>query len=318
MASARALLLGCNANQLPYLRAARALGFETIGTDRNADAPGASCVDRFHAVAYDDADGLLAVAHAEGLGPGDRIFTASAHLAYEAAAVVAEARGIRFPSQQAVRTALDKSHFYPALERAGLPVPPTQRLRHEDRPELDPDTVYWLKSDFGKSPRYCWRVVDGALPQRPEFDAFYRHTFLLQEEVVGTHLRVNLWADQLAVFARDGEVWSARADLGAAHETISTGLREFVAELGMAGWLTKFDLIEREGVHYVLDLGLDPPLRLRRACEARGIDFAKAYTALYLLGDSSGLPCWSRFHEGSAVRVSSPEGPSPAGDAPCA
>ncbi len=296
------LVLGCNANQVPYIEAARALGFRVIGTDRNADAPGTALVDAFHPVAYDDVPGLLDAARKEALGPDDRVFTAAAHLAYEGAVEVARAAGIAFPSRDAIHTALDKTRFYPALERVGLRIPKTVRLRPEDEPELDAGRAYWLKSDYGKSPRYCWRVTEGRLPPRPEaFDAFYRAGFLLQEEIVGTHLRVNLWPGDLAVFERDGEEWHAREGLP---QRVAAGLRAFVGSLGFGGWLTKFDLIEREGVHYVLDLGLDPPLRLRRACEARGKDFARAYTALYLCGDPAGLPCWEALRRGASVHVS--------------
>ena len=306
----RVLFLGCNPNQVPYLRAARAMGFRVIGTDRNPDAPGAALADRFHAVGYADVEGLLRVARKEGLGPQDRIFTASAHLAYEGAGAVAEAVGIPFPSVAAIHTALDKSRFYPALEAAGLPVPPTITLEPGDEPALDPGRAYWLKSDYGKSPRYCWRVSEGRLPERPAgFDAFYRARFLLQDEIDGSHFRLNLWADQAAVFERGaGDVWRTRPDLGPGHDAVVGGLRGFVASLGMDRWLTKFDLIERDGIHYVLDLGLDPPTRLRLLCTDRGIDFAGAYAALYLFGDARRIPPWQHIHRGAEIRGSAEAG----------
>jgi hypothetical protein len=309
----RVLFLGCNENQLPYLRAARAQGFRVVATDRNPMAPGAMLADRFHPVGYACADELVTLARSEGFGPEDRIFTASAHLAYEGAAAVAEALGVTFPSVAAVHTALDKCRFYARLAEAGLPVPHTLALAPDEHPALDPARAYWLKSDYGKSPRYCWRVTDGRLPERPAgFDAFYRRRFLLQEEVDGRHFRLNLWPGGAAVFERVARgAWRARPDLGSEHDAVEARLRGFVASLGMAGWLTKFDLIERAGVHYVLDLGLDPPMRLRRLCEERGIDFAAAYAALYLRGDASRFPAWDRLHGDAEIRDAVDRVPAP-------
>ncbi len=77
----KVLFLGANSAQLPYLEAARALDFIVIATDRNPDAPGAALAERFHLASYTDAEALLRIARAEGLGPGDRLFTAATHLA---------------------------------------------------------------------------------------------------------------------------------------------------------------------------------------------------------------------------------------------
>jgi len=44
----KVLILGCNHTQLPYIRAAAAMGFEVVGTDYNVNAPGKSCMDRFY------------------------------------------------------------------------------------------------------------------------------------------------------------------------------------------------------------------------------------------------------------------------------
>ncbi len=293
---ARVLFLGCNANQVPYLEAARALGFEVIGTDRNAAAPGATRADHFEAVGYDDVAGLRRIAEHHGLGPDDRIFTASAHLAYEAASVVAAERGVPFPSPEAIATALDKTRFYPRCAAVGLRVPPTRELLPDATPHLDPERVYWLKSDYGKSPRWCFRVTDGRLPERPPHDAFYRRAFVLQDEIEGRHWRLNLWGDELAAFARNDQGgWCAMAGLGAAQEAVAAGLRGFLTDVGLEGGLTKWDLIEREGEWFVLDLGLDPPARLRTLCAHRGVDFPAAYTRLHLLGDTMALPPWSEL-----------------------
>ncbi|MEZ4483747.1 MAG: hypothetical protein R2864_03850 [Syntrophotaleaceae bacterium] len=292
---AQCLFLGCNHNQLPYLLAAQALGFRVVATDLNPQAPGAAVADRFHRAGYDDIEGLVAIAESEDFGADDRIFTASAHFAWEGAAAVAHRLGLAFPSPQVVDVCLDKAKFYPLLEQLGVRVPPTRTVAAEDAPGLDPDKVYYLKSDYGKSPYYCCRVTNGRWPVRPEtFDRFYRQSFLLQEEVRGSHYRVNLYGDQAAVFLKFTDTCAAPlAVLGPGHHEVIEALRRVTAELQLTGLLTKFDLIVNQDGWFVIDLGLDPPMRLRLFCEHQGIDFAAAYTRAYLTMDASALPVWS-------------------------
>jgi len=291
----KVLFLGCNQNQVPYLRAARALGYTVVGTDLNPAAPGASLADRFHAVGYADADALWQVAQAEGFGPGDRVFTAAAHFAWEGAAGVAARLGVTFPAAEAVDICLDKSKLYPLLQRLGVPVPPTTLVAADESPTVDPALTYYFKSDYGKTPRYCYRVNDGLLPARPAaFDRFYRRCFLLQEEVRGVHYRINLYGDQAAVFLKFTDLCSSPLPvLGPGHREVVTALRRVTAALGLERLLVKFDLIVNADGWYVIDLGLDPPMRLRLLCRHRGIDLPAAYVRLYLDGDTDALPSWA-------------------------
>lgn len=290
----KVLFLGCNHNQLPYLKAVKSLGFTVIGTDMNPQAPGASLTDRFHVVGYTDPEGLETVARTEGFDSQDRIFTASAQFAWEGAAVVAARLGIAYLSPETVDICLDKSKFYPLLDSLGIPVPSTVLVEANDEPALESDKVYYFKSDYGKSPRYCYRITHGKVVERPAvFDRYYRSRFLLQQEVLGLHYRVNLYGDQAAVFLKFTDRCAAPLPvLGPGHAEVIAGLRRVTAKLGLPNILTKFDLIVNENGWFVIDLGLDPPMRLRLLCEHRGIDFPSAYVRGQLLGDWSGLPSW--------------------------
>ncbi len=303
----RVFVLGCNEGQVPYLEAARACGFRPIGIDRNPNAPGRGLCDRFHAIGYHDLSAIRALVVEEGLGPDDRVFTAASHHAYEGAAEAAAAAGIAFPEVEAVRDCLDKSRFYARLGALGVPVPPTREVEPGHRPALDPARVYYLKSDYGKSPRYCERIEGGRWPRLPErFDPFYRRVFLLQDEVVGRHFRLNLYGRELAVFARRGEAhWESRPDLGQAHAEVQGMLERIVAALGVDGLLTKFDLIERDGCWYVLDIGLDRPLRLWLLARHLGIDFPARYVRAHLSGDLGMLPRWRELHRPVRISLSS-------------
>jgi len=124
------LFLGCNHLQLDYLKAARALGFHVIATDLNPEAPGAAVADDFQNAGYLDQEQLKRIAEQAGMSAGDRIFTASAHFAYEGAAAVARDLGLVFPSSEIIDSCLDKRKFYDLLKTHQIPLPPT-RIYHE-------------------------------------------------------------------------------------------------------------------------------------------------------------------------------------------
>ena len=291
---AKVFFLGCNYNQIPYLRAAQKLGFKVIGTDMNPNAPGAKLADHFYNVSYTDIDGLKRMAEIEGWDDEDLIFTAAAHFAYEGASNLAAALGISFISPDAVDTCLDKTKFYNLLKEYHVPVPTTNLYKAADPPELYISKNYFIKSDYGKSPNYCFRIVNGEFPSLPkEHDPFYRRHFLIQEEVRGTHYRVNLYAGQVSVFMKFSDTASVPIRvLGPGHAEVAKRLRKVVSALGLENMLVKFDLIVDEENWYVIDIGLDPPMRFKLLCEYLGIDFPSAYTRYYLLHDAAAMPAW--------------------------
>lgn len=306
----KVLFLGCNTDQIPYLRAAKALGFEVIGTDMNSDAPGATLADRFFNVSYTDVEGLIRAAEAGGCGQGDRIFTAAAHFAYEGAAHVASSLQIPFASPEAVDVCLDKTKFYALLGELEVKVPPARVFVPDNSIVPESGKTYYLKSDYGKSPRYCYRIVDGKVPPLPvTFDAFYRRHFLLQEEVEGTHYRVNVHSGQASVFLKLGDAASVPIPvLGPDHDGVIGKLSEVASALGLESYLTKFDLIFNEEGWYVIDIGLDSPLRLGLLCEYLGRDFPAAYTRYYLLGDAAAMPAWGDICRSVLIQGTPEEG----------
>ncbi len=284
------LFLGCNHLQLDYLKAAQDLGFHVVATDRSSEAPGAAVADEFEVAGYLDQNRLLEVAQKCGLSPGDRIFTASAHFAYEGAARLAQTLGLVFPSSETVDTCLNKRRFYDLLTSLDIPVPPT-RIFHEGI-ELNPGRKYYLKSDYGKTPNYNFYISD-QLPTLPSHDLYYRDCFLLQEEIIGEHFRVNLYGDQMPLFVTVAEnTFRPLLRLPRNHEEIREKLLTLRKTLGLDNWLLKFDVLMDETGWYVIDLGLDPPMRLRQLCRWRGISFGDAYVRQYLLDDPTALPPW--------------------------
>ena len=287
------LFLGCNHLQLDYLKAARDLGFFVIGTDRNPQAPGSSVADEFQVAGYLDHERLKEVVQKSGMGSGDLVFTASAHFAYEGAARVAREMGLVFPSAKTIDTCLDKSKFYALLESCKIPIPPT-RIYNEGI-ALVAGHRYYLKSDYGKTPRYNYYIKNEA-PELPAHDLYYRNCFLLQEEIAGQHYRVNLYGDEMALFITVGEnVFKPLLNLPRYHGEIHEKLKFLRETLGLGNWLLKFDVLMDEKGWYVIDLGLDPPMRLRQLCQWQNVSFCNAYIRQYLLAAASALPPWRQL-----------------------
>ena len=295
----KVFFLGCNYDQIPYLLAARQLGFRTVATDLNSAAPGAELADSFHTVGYNDLAGLIHVAEKENWSPDDRIFTAAAHFAYEGASALAKTMGLPFIKPKLADICLDKTKFYQLLADHGVNVPPFRLVSSNKISEVgsmvDKDKTYYLKSDYGKTPNYCYRITNGRIPELPkQFDAYYRNMFLLQKEVIGTHYRLNIYDDQICIFYKLTDTAAVPVRyLGPGQKEIVEKLRKVCTELGLDHFLTKFDVIMHENKSYVIDLGLDPPMRLKLLCDHLGLDFPSSYTRYYLLNDPSGMPQWS-------------------------
>ncbi len=291
----KVMFLGCNKDQIPYLIAVKKLGFSVIGTDRNPQAPSAKLADKFHNAGYTDMDKLKQIAVSENFTSEDKIFTAAAHFAYEGAAAVAEHLKIPYISGQTVDICLDKSKLYEFFKRVDIPVPETRMFNPGNPAQIDPSRIYYLKSDFGKSPNYCYRIVNGNIPDLPQrFDPYYRQTFLLQEEISGTHFRLNFYSDQVSVFLKLSD--SACVPLhtiGLEHRKVVGKINKALEILGLKPYLVKLDVIINDEGCYVIDIGLDPPLRLMLLCDFLGLDFAMAYTRYYLTGEQSALPVWT-------------------------
>ncbi|RMD90751.1 MAG: hypothetical protein D6813_08655, partial [Calditrichaeota bacterium] len=261
----KVLILGCNHLQIPYIKEARKLGFFVIGCDRNPHAPGREFVDRFYCVGYDDFQNLLKIAEQESLTAEDRLFTAASHFAYEGLGYVAESTNIPFPSRQNIDICLDKIKFYELLKQYQLQFPHTQIFHKNRPPEINPEKTYYLKSDYGKSPNYCYLVKDGNFPDLPDkFDNFYRHYFLIQEAVVGDHYRLNLYRDQVACFLNYGTNHFLPLHLPGIHaQEFIYQLQKLQCDLHLSNFIIKIDYIVSSKGCFVLDIGLDPPMRLR-------------------------------------------------------
>jgi len=284
----KCLFIGCSPAQVPYLRAAVALGFDCIVTDRDPLRAGAAHeagAVEFATCGYDDINGMLAIAEEVGLGPDDKVFTAAMHHAHEAASAVAYQVGIDYPTPDAIDRVVCKMRLREVASRWGWMCPDY----HTWFPGVwQVGTVArgFVKSDYGKSPRYCWPPgTEIAIPHRR--DSFFRRAFLEQDSVEGHHWRIIATADgEIGSFYRPStaERWisfSAPCSLGREVADMATALGRLVL---------KVDVIDASDEVYLLDLGIDPPQRLRLYWEAQGEDFAAAYVRHHLTRERWAFP----------------------------
>jgi hypothetical protein len=279
---------------MPYLKAIKNLGFTVIGVDKNPKAPGAAIADKSYTVGYDDITALSEIALKEKLNHEDKVFTASAHFAYEGASRVADNIGIKYLEPSSVDLCLDKTKFYELLTRLSIPVPPYKLFGLNEKPKLDNAKTYYIKSDYGKTPNYCYRVIDGRIPALPkEHDNYFRKSFLVQEEVEGIHYRINMFADSFAIFLKlTDNVALPMPIISSDHNYIIAKLKEISQELKSYYYLLKFDLIISKDNWYVIDIGLDPPMRLRLLYDYYNCDFYNAYVQLYLFENATFFREW--------------------------
>ena len=291
----KVLFLGGNHLQLPYLKAINALGYHTILTDMNEDSPCKNEVNTFYRKSYTDYEALIDIGNREGFNSSDKVFTASSHIAYQGAAAFAERFSIPFLSPDNVDILLNKCRTYDLFRELDIPIPPTEIFDADTT--VDPHKVYYLKSDYSKSPYYIFRITDARIPELPrEHDPFYQGRFLLQEEIRGTQYRINIFHNRAQILLK---VTPSSAipvtSLGKGHDDILKKLFTVMDKLDAHNFLLKFDIMADNDSYYPIDIGLDPPSRLRLLTDHFERLFAEAYVKHYLLGQDEYLPT-ERLH----------------------
>ena len=293
------LFLGCNFNQMPYLKIAKDKGYYVVGTDINQQAPGIPYLDKYYQIGYEDVDELVDMGKREHFTASDKVFTASSHFAYIGASIFAQNCNIPFLNPKAVDICLDKTKLYKLFNRHNLDVPEWLVLNERDN-KLESINkkwqIFYLKSDYGKSPNYCYRIIDNKIPQLPkEHDRYFRNHFIAQEEIVGNHFRINWVKGDLFCFFKVSDSIAIPAhfiDFGGA---IYKNMTNLIHDLGFQNHLVKFDVIYTAKKCYFIDIGLEPPMRLKLYLRHLGYNFDKLYFEHIVEGDvnypqSSKLP----------------------------
>ena len=285
------LFLGCNHDEVPYLENLQSRGFYVVATDMNPDAPGMKLADSAIVCGYNDFEGLDKAVAEEGVDEFSAVFTASAQFAHLGASSVSKRLGFAYPSMENISTCLDKTAFYPMFQENGISIPNTHYINSPDELRnvlntYSSDTDFYLKSDFSKNPNHIYTgnpqsLIKKEIKWTP--DRYFQEYYILQQTYIGEGIRLNLYPGGCELYEFEtGKViniedWPQFEDL-----RILKSLRALSVKLGMQDWLLKFDILIGHDGYVVLDIGMDPPYRMKKYWEANGKNFIDFYVDLYL------------------------------------
>jgi hypothetical protein len=289
----KVLVLGCNHDQIPYLKELKDK-YYLIGSDLNPNAPGKIFCDKFYNVGYDNFKGLTDIGKKEKFNSKDKVFTASAQFAHLGCANFALAFDIPYPNLESIEICLDKAKFYNLFKSLQVPIPETHYITNLNELknkilEIGDNKDYYLKSDFSKNPNYVYKLKLETIKSLNIFwgrDRFLRNHYILQEEFIGEHLRINLIKDDFILFPiKYGDILKTTKD-----EIVKRGiinkLNLISNNLGITNWIVKFDIVLGLDDYVVLDIGLDPPFRLNKLYNDNSLNLAKCYIELCLNNNS--------------------------------
>ena len=286
----KVLFLGGNNNQLAYLNAINLLGYKTIVTDTNGEAPASNNCTRFYKCGYTDIDGLIEIGKLENFTSTDKVFTAAAQFSHIGAAGFCEYFDIKYPRLETIDMCLDKAKFYPAFQAFGIPIPKTKLVNSVSQLEdalssAVASDFFYLKSDYSKNPNYVFRFSGESPPWERFFwgrDRYLRNNYVLQPEISGPSLRINIFGKRFHVFDFKTGLLSTIHHSNLAKHRVIQNLLAFMKRNELSNWLIKFDIILNEDFYVVLDIGIDPPSRMRKYAESKNINFPYHYIKQYL------------------------------------
>jgi S-sulfo-L-cysteine synthase (3-phospho-L-serine-dependent) len=222
-------VVGCGFPQLGLLRAARELGLEIVGLDRNPNAVGAPLAPRFLEVSTGDADAIAAAVVAAGCRA---LTTTGSELALTTAAAVAARLGLPFYADPAtVHRCQAKDAMRAAYASAGLPTPRFVFCTNEAEARRFVDEVglpVVVKPALGWGQRGVALVAEaGELGPRLEAAAALSRGprgAVVEECLRGPEVSVNGWVERgelVAYCVTDREVFPGSAPLGVMRSEIA-------------------------------------------------------------------------------------------------
>jgi hypothetical protein len=290
----KVLVTGLNNNQLPYLKELKKLNLKIIGTDQNKEAVGKQFVNSFYNCGYTDSKRLIEICKSENFTHKDKVFTASSQISYLALSEVAEYFSIPFPRKSFVEIAIGKKKLYEFFQKNNVPFPKTEFIYSKEQLICCLKYKnYYLKSDYSKNPHYVYKVKKGNLDLNNVVwtkDRYLKECYILQEEFVGTHLRFNIFNSYFTVFPFNSQLAIGKGQVKKEvidkikQLKIPSVLKYVVDKLKFNNLLVKFDVISKDNRFVVLDIGIDPPYRMRKHYELQNLNFAEMYVKHYILG----------------------------------
>jgi hypothetical protein len=285
----KVLFLGLNYKQIPYLKELKHKNYKVIGVDKNLEAPGKGLCEKFYSIGYDEFDKLIELGLKEKFDNNDLIFTASSQFAHLGAAHFAEYFSIDYPPINNIKICLDKTKFYLEFKKLKIPYPDTKYISDKNSlytilAKLKNKNNYYLKSDFSKNPNYVYKFnirnvnIDNFNWNK---DRYLRNYYVLQEEYIGSHIRINIYGGRYNVYNFHNNKRYKEFNTYNHSKDIISKLKNYRNKMAMTKWLLKYDVIISTNGYKVLDVGLEPPFRMVNECIEKNINFYKYYILQY-------------------------------------
>ena len=284
--SSTALFFGLHHDQLPYLLWLKKKGWRIHGIDQNPNAPGVELVDSFSCLSYTDTTTLAQLYDSGRFNEVTAIFTAASQFAHIGAAKIASLIRIPYLSERTVELILNKNLFYKEFSAHGISIPPTISVSNkfeltEFLNKSDPAQRFFVKSDQSKNPRYIYCGSSSDLLKKEinwKKDQFLKN-YVVHPEIVGKNIRVNLYKHGYEIYDFNSGCREAELDFDdrAVFESALGELKEFESTHYLNQFITKYDIIISNEKYYVLDIGIDPPSRMKKYWDNSGKDFIDFY-----------------------------------------
>lgn len=281
------IVLGCSKKQIEYLKILKQK-FQIILLDKNINSPGRKFANKFFHCAYDNTKKINNLFQ-KNLIKSKYIFSASSHFAFIGLSYLAKKIGIKkFPSKKNVSTILNKSKFYELLKKNKINIPWTRKIyKQQDLFKYKGlNEVFFLKSDYGKSPHYIYKGSIATLLNKKinwKKDNFLKKNYLLQKEFNGTEIRVNVFKKKCICYYFKNSQRLSRKDLKDFNkQKILEQLLKINKILKIEKFLVKYDVIISNGKYVILDIGLDPPQRMLNSFKKLKKNFYTFYIKFFI------------------------------------
>ena len=276
------LILGLNNDQIPYILIIKKLGYKIFGVDKNENAPGKKYCDYFKKTSYTNVKKIIKFLKNKKFSSNGFFFTASSQISLLSLAKIAKKLNTKFVSPKIIDKCIDKSKMNKLFKKNKISTAKTKYILNK-KITVDKNREYFLKSDYGKSPKYCYLIKNGKIPALPAKDDFYKKYFLLQEKINGDHFRINFLKSKFYIFKKlNDKVCHPVIKINKNFKIIKKKIIKFVKTNNLNNFLIKFDLIINENNWYIIDIGFDPPKRLENVMIYKNKDFYKAYVYNWL------------------------------------
>ncbi len=293
--------IGGSKNQVPYLNEIKKMNLKIFLLDKNKDAPGIKLSDKHEEIGYDQVEKLKCLVRQKFFYDNEikYVFSAASQFSQIGVSVVSELLGFDFINKKHIKSCLDKKSFYKIFENLSAPIPKTFLIyNYESLKKVimndQKKSNWYLKSDFGKSPNYIYKLNKKNILNTNIFwekDRYLSDCYLLQPEFEGKHLRVNIFDNSYCIFDHsDNQLIDDPIIINRIKEfNVLQKLVEIQKFFTFEKFICKFDVILNNYKWVVIDIGIDPPSRIKNLYLKNKINFFKLFVQI-TFGEEVYLP----------------------------